>query len=60
MFAFDDSPEPSAWQVQTSDNTAGLQQPGGVGVTGYISSTTTNSPVVIGIDNFEVRSILPQ
>lgn len=48
---FDGAVEPAAWQVQTTDATASLQQPGGLGVYTYLSSTTTNAPVTVSADN---------
>ena len=47
----DGSPEPSAWALQTADATAGLQTSGGVGVTGYLSSSASTAPVVLSIDD---------
>ena len=43
--------EPTAWQVQASDSTASLQQPGGIGVHAYISSSATNTPTTLTTDN---------
>ena len=43
--------EPAGWLVQTTDATAALQGPGGVGVHAYISATATNTPVTMTVDN---------
>ena len=43
--------EPAAWQVQAVDATAQLQQPGGLGVEAYVSSSSTNVPVTLSADN---------
>ena len=48
---FDGAAEPASWQVQTTDATAALQQPGGLGVYTYLSSSTTNAPVTVSADN---------
>jgi hypothetical protein len=42
--------EPAAWQRTVSDSTAGLQSPGGVGLSVYLSSSSTNIPVVVSLD----------
>jgi PKD repeat protein len=54
---FDGSAEPASWQVQTTDATGALQQPGGMGVYTYLSSSTTNAPVIVSADN--LRAIQP-
>ncbi|WP_235529248.1 PKD domain-containing protein [Phycicoccus sp. Root101] len=46
--------EPASWTLTTADSTAGLQVPGSAGVWAYLSGTTTNIPVVYGIDQFWV------
>jgi PKD repeat protein len=51
------TPEPSAWNVSTTDATASLQAPGGVGVYGYLSGSTTNAPVVQSFDALEVTQV---
>ena len=43
--------EPAGWQFSTTDSTAGLQTPGSVGVSVYVSSSATNAPVIVGIDD---------
>jgi PKD repeat protein len=43
--------EPSAWQRTVSDSTAALQAAGGIGVSIYVSSTSTNAPVVASLDD---------
>ncbi len=39
--------EPTAWNLTTSDSTAGLQQAGGVGLWAYLSATATTLPVTV-------------
>jgi PKD repeat protein len=53
----DGQPEPSTWQVQATDSTAVLQQPGGVGIHGVLSGTLTNAPVVVSVDNFVAQAL---
>ncbi|MFD4420054.1 PKD domain-containing protein [Agromyces sp. NPDC058484] len=43
--------EPSAWQRTATDSTAGLQAPGSIGMRAYLSSSSTNAPVVASIDD---------
>ena len=51
---FDAAAEPAAWQVQVTDSTPQLQQPGGVGIHAYMSSSATNAPVSLSVDNLVV------
>lgn len=48
--------EPAAWQLTVNDSTAGLQSAGSVGVVGYLSGTSTNTPVVLRFDNLNVTA----
>ena len=45
----DGTAEPAAWSVTTTDSEAGIQVPGQIGVTTYVSGTTTNGPVVFTV-----------
>jgi hypothetical protein len=45
--------EPAAWQVSTTDSTAGLQAAGGVGLKGYLSGTSNNAPVTVAYRAFQ-------
>lgn len=47
-------PEPSAWQVESTDDAAALQAPGGVGLGAYLSGSATNAPVVARFDALEL------
>jgi PKD repeat protein len=47
--------EPTAWQATATDSFAALQNPGAVGVTGYLPSGVTNLPVVLRIDALTAR-----
>lgn len=42
--------EPAAWQRSVTDNTAGLQAPGHVGFGSYLSSSATNGPITLAVD----------
>ncbi len=44
--------EPSAWQVTTTDSTAGLQAAGGFRLWTYLLGNSTNAPVTASFDNF--------
>jgi hypothetical protein len=46
--------EPTAWHVTRTDSTAGLQSPGGVRLTSYLSSSATNGPFVVRYDDLRV------
>jgi len=48
-------PEPTAWQTTATDTFAALQNPGAVGLTAYIPSGVTNTPVVLRLDNLTAR-----
>ncbi|MET4637323.1 PKD domain-containing protein [Mycetocola sp. 2940] len=45
------TPEPSAWHRTMTDSTAALQVAGSVGVSVYLSSSSTTAPVVVSIDD---------
>ena len=45
--------EPSAWQLTTSDSTAGLQTAGGIALVSYLTSTVTNLPVTFRFDDLQ-------
>ena len=46
--------EPTAATLSTSDTTAGLQAAGSVGVSTYVSGSSTNLPIVYSFDNLVV------
>jgi len=48
------TPEPTTWQVTTTDATPELQDAGGVGVDGLLSGTSTNAPVAIRVHGLTV------
>ena len=41
--------EPTAWTVTATDSYAALQAPGAVGVMAYLSSSSTNAPVTLKV-----------
>jgi PKD repeat protein len=45
------TPEPAAWQVTTTDSTAGLQAAGSIGLYSYLSSTGRPTPIVVTFDD---------
>jgi PKD repeat protein len=45
------TPEPSTWQRAATDATAALQAAGGIGASMYLSSTATNAPLTLSIDD---------
>lgn len=48
--------EPSTWQQSVTDATAGLQEPGGIGVYGYLSGSASTTPIVIRFDDLTATS----
>ncbi|BDV29518.1 PDK repeat-containing protein [Microbacterium terricola] len=46
--------EPTGWQLERSDATAGLQVAGSAGVYGYLPSATANVPAALSFDNLEI------
>jgi chitodextrinase len=53
----DGAAEPSTWQYTATDSATGLQVAGAVGVRAYLSSATTNAPILLSFDDFRVTSI---
>ena len=49
--------EPSTWQLQATDTTAALQSAGGVGVWTYVSSSATQTPMIVSIDDLVVAPL---
>ena len=49
--------EPTAWQTTGTDTYAGLQNPGAIGLTTYLSGSVTNAPVVVRLDNLTARPV---
>lgn len=52
----DGQPEPAGWTYTTTDSASGLQAAGAVGVRAYLSSSATNAPVTISVDDYKVTS----
>ncbi|MGN6445468.1 PKD domain-containing protein [Amnibacterium sp.] len=48
----DGTPEPSTWQVSSTDGTSALQTGGSVGLRTYSGGGLSNSPFAITVDNF--------
>jgi PKD repeat protein len=48
--------EPTTWQRSVTDSTAGLQTPGHVAVSSYVSSGATNGPITIAVDQLVVTA----
>jgi hypothetical protein len=48
--------EPAAWQRSVTDTTAGLQAPGHVAFSSYVSSGATNGPFTIAVDSLVVTA----
>ncbi|MBA2489870.1 MAG: PQQ-dependent sugar dehydrogenase [Chloroflexi bacterium] len=55
----DGSSEPTTWQYTTTSSAGPLQAAGAVGVRAYLSSSTTNAPVLVTFDDYRVTSIGP-
>ncbi|MET0974238.1 MAG: PKD domain-containing protein [Leifsonia sp.] len=50
------TPEPAGWQRTVTDTTAALQTAGSTGVSTYVSSSATNAPVVVSVDDVVMRA----
>ena len=48
--------EPAAWQRSVTDSTAGLQTSGSVGLSPYVSSSSTQVPVTVKLDELVVTA----
>ncbi|MBO0879066.1 MAG: PKD domain-containing protein, partial [Mycobacterium sp.] len=49
--------EPAGWQVTANDNTADLQNAGGVGLLAYLANNATTVPVATSFDNLAVAAV---
>ena len=49
--------EPAAWQLTTTDNTAGFQGPGAFSLLTYLASSASNAPVIARFDDFAVSTL---
>ncbi|WP_380175221.1 LamG-like jellyroll fold domain-containing protein [Kineococcus sp. DHX-1] len=49
--------EPTSWQVSTTDAVAGLQVPGAVGLSFYLSGSATTAPVTVSVDDLSLRTV---
>jgi PKD repeat protein len=52
------SPEPANWQITTTNAFAALQAPGSVALGGYLSSASTNAPVVLRFGGVTAQTTL--
>ncbi|TFV98928.1 PKD domain-containing protein [Leifsonia flava] len=50
------TPEPSVWHRSITDSTGPLQAAGSTGVSTYVSSSATNAPVVLSVDDYLMRA----
>ncbi len=48
--------EPTTWATTVTDSFAGLQAAGSVGVSPYLSSSATTSPITVKLDELTVTS----
>ncbi len=48
-----------AWTISTTDSTAGLQAAGAVGLTTYLSGSTTNAPTTVKFSSFSAGPLQP-
>ena len=46
--------EPTTWNITATDSTAALQVTGTLGLLAYLSSSTTNAPVLLTVDDYTV------
>ncbi|KGJ71711.1 hypothetical protein GY21_20345, partial [Cryobacterium roopkundense] len=50
-------PEPTTWQLTTTDTTPALQTPGAIGLRTYISASATNGPTTLTFDNLTTIAV---
>ncbi|KQX06768.1 MULTISPECIES: PKD domain-containing protein [unclassified Leifsonia] len=50
------TPEPAVWHRSITDATGPLQAAGSTGVSTYVSSSATNAPVVLSLDDYLMRA----
>ena len=50
----DGTTPPATWQISSTDNTADLQAPGGVGLVSYLAGSATNAPIQVSFDDLQV------
>lgn len=48
--------EPTTWQRSVTDNTAGFQSSGSIGVLLYLSSSATNAPIEVSMDDLVAKT----
>jgi PKD repeat protein len=53
------SPEPATWTISTTDTSTGLQAAGAVGLTTYLSGSTTNAPTTVKFNSFSAGPLQP-
>ena len=53
------SAEPAAWTLTATDTSAGLQAAGAVGLTTYLSGSTTNAPTTVKFSSFSAGPLQP-
>jgi hypothetical protein len=53
------SAQPSAWTLTATDTSAGLQAAGAVGLTTYLSGSTTNAPTTVKFSSFSAGPLQP-
>ena len=49
--------EPTAWRTTATDSTAAAQVAGAVGLSSHLSSSVTNAPVVLRLDDVSARPV---
>ena len=49
--------EPAGWTLTTTDTTATLQNPGGVGFYSYLSTSATNPPIQLRVLDLQVNQL---
>ena len=47
--------EPATWQLTTTDNTAGLQTAGSIGIYSYLSTTGSPTPLTVAYDTLQAK-----
>lgn len=53
----DGASEPASWQLSATSSTTALQAPGSIGLSQYLSTTSTSAPLVLSVDDLAARPV---
>lgn len=53
----DGASEPASWQLSATSSTSALQAAGSIGLSQYLSTTSTSTPLVLSVDDLTARPV---